>query len=53
MTAAPALTAGDVMTDDVAMVEAGSALPAAILLMLDRHVSGLPLLDDAGMLVGI
>ena len=47
------LTAGAVMTRDVVTVIAGSPLPAAIRLMLDRHVSGLPVLDDAGMLVGI
>ncbi len=48
-----ALTAGDVMTRDVATVAAGSSLQAAILLMLERHVSGLPVLDDAGGVVGI
>lgn len=48
-----ALTAGDVMTRDVATVLADSSLHAAIRLMLDRHVSGVPVMDDAGMLVGI
>ena len=48
-----ALTAGDVMTGEVATVLADSPLYVAIRLMLDRHVSGLPVLDDTGMLVGI
>ena len=48
-----ALTAGDVMTGEVAIVLADSPLHAAIRLMLDRHVSGLPVLDGTGMLVGI
>ena len=49
----PMLTASDVMTHDVATIAAGSALQVAIRLMLDRRVSGLPVLDDTGMLVGI
>lgn len=48
-----ALAAGDVMTGEVATVLADSPLHAAIRLMLDRHVSGLPVLDGTGMLVGI
>ncbi len=52
MTAA-ALTAGAIMSRDVATVLADSPLPSAIRLMLDRHVSGLPVLDGVGMLVGI
>lgn len=48
-----ALAAGDVMTGEVATVLADSPLLAAIRLMLDRHVSGLPVLDGTGMLVGI
>ena len=53
MTGTPILTAADVMSTDVVTIAAGSSLEAAIRLMLDRHVSGLPVLDDAGMLVGI
>lgn len=47
------LTARDIMTRDVATVTADSSLPAAIRLMLERHVSGLPVLDAAGLLAGI
>ena len=47
------LTAGDVMTRGVATTTQSTALPAAITLMLERHVSGLPVLDGAGTIVGI
>lgn len=48
-----ALMASDIMTREVATVVAGSSLQAAIRLMLDRHVSGLPVLDDEGAVVGM
>ena len=47
------LTAGDIMSGNVASTTPATALPAAIKLMLDRHVSGLPVLDGAGVIVGI
>jgi CBS domain-containing protein len=47
------LTAGDIMTRTVATTGPNVSLPAAIRLMLERHVSGLPVLDDAGAIVGI
>lgn len=47
------LTAGDIMTRTVATVTADGTLPAAIRLMLERKVSGLPVVDRAGRIVGI
>jgi CBS domain-containing protein len=47
------LTAGALMTLDVATVPATASLQVAIRLMLDRHVSGLPVLDGSGALTGI
>lgn len=41
------------MTSNPATVTEASAVEAAIRLMLDRHISGLPVLDAAGSLVGI
>jgi CBS-domain-containing membrane protein len=47
------MIAADVMTRDVACVQADSALLDAVQLMVDRHVSGLPVLDPNGALVGM
>jgi len=47
------LTAGALMTRDVASVTAGSPLGVAIRLMLARHVTGLPVLAADGGLAGI
>jgi CBS domain-containing protein len=47
------LTAGDIMTHDVATTTANSSLKAAIVLMLGREVSGLPVLDGFGAIIGI
>lgn len=47
------LTAGDIMTRDVATTTADGELQAAIRLMLDRRVSGLPVVDTTGTIVGI
>jgi CBS domain-containing protein len=47
------LTAGDIMTRSVATTTEIASLPAAIKIMLERHVSGLPVLDGAGSIVGI
>lgn len=47
------LQASDIMTVDPVTTTEGGALEPAIRLMLERHVSGLPVLDQAGSLVGI
>lgn len=47
------MKAGDVMTRSVVTVEAGESIDRAIELMLDKHVSGLPVVDKTGRLVGI
>jgi CBS domain-containing protein len=47
------LTAGDIMTRSVATTTKTTLLPAAIKLMLEGHVSGLPVLDSKGVIVGI
>jgi CBS domain-containing protein len=47
------LTAGDIMTRTVATTGPNASLPTAIQLMLERHVSGLPVLNGAGKIVGI
>lgn len=47
------LCASDVMTSDPATVLEDSALETAIRLMLDRRISGLPVLDAKGALAGI
>jgi len=43
----------DVMTRRVVSVEPEATIRQAIRLMLDRHISGLPVIDDKGKLVGI
>jgi CBS domain-containing protein len=47
------MNASDVMTRKVVTVEAGTSVAAAIGLMLDNHVSGLPVVNDAGKVIGI
>lgn len=47
------MIAADIMTRDVATVRPETTLAQAIQVMLDRHVSGLPVLDSFGRLVGI
>jgi CBS domain-containing protein len=47
------MLASDVMTRDVVTIAPGAAIREAIRLMLDRKVSGLPVVDDGGKLVGI
>jgi CBS domain-containing protein len=47
------MIAADIMTCDVATVRPGDTVLQAVQLMLDRQVSGLPVLDIAGKLVGI
>ena len=47
------MQAKDVMTTNVAAVRPDTALSDAIGMMLDRHISGLPVVDGAGRLVGV
>ncbi len=47
------ITAGELMTRDVAVVHPDTSLMEAVRLMAHRGISGLPVLDDAGALVGI
>lgn len=47
------MKASDVMTCDVISVEPDSSILAAVQLMLQEHISGLPVIDAAGHLVGI
>ncbi len=48
-----AFTAGDLMTRDVVVVHPETSLREAVSLMADRHVSGLPVVDSDGTLVGM
>lgn len=43
----------DVMTSPVVSIEPDSTVPQAVRIMLQRHISGLPVVDKAGRLVGI
>jgi CBS-domain-containing membrane protein len=47
------MNAADVMTREVLSVAPEASLRDAARLMLDRHVSGLPVIDAAGALVGV
>src|SRR5215472_9361749 len=46
-------TAGDLMTRDVAVVHPEMSLLAAVKLMAARRISGMPVVDDAGTIVGM
>jgi CBS domain-containing protein len=46
-------TAGDLMTGDVAVVHPETSLLEAVKLMAERRISGVPVLDDAGEIVGM
>jgi CBS domain-containing protein len=46
-------TAGDLMTRDVGMVHPETSLLDAVKLMATRKVSGMPVLDDDGKIVGM
>jgi CBS domain-containing protein len=46
-------TAGDLMTRDVAVVHPETSLLEAVRLMAQRRISGVPVLDDAGKIVGM
>ncbi len=47
------MNAADVMTRNIVSVGRGTPVREAIRLMLDNRISGLPVVDDGGMLVGI
>src|SRR5215472_15744602 len=46
-------TAGDLMTRDVAVVHPETSLLEAVKLMAQRHISGRPVLDADGKIVGM
>jgi CBS domain-containing protein len=48
-----AYTAGDLMTRDVAVVHPDTSLLEAVKLMARRRISGMPVLDDSGAIVGM
>ncbi|MFA6216386.1 MAG: CBS domain-containing protein [Candidatus Omnitrophota bacterium] len=45
--------AGNIMTKEVVTVNKGTLIYEAMRLLLDKHVSGLPVVDDHNKLVGI
>ena len=47
------MNASDVMTRNIVTVRRGGSIAEAIQLMLENRVSGLPVLDDEGKVVGI
>jgi CBS domain-containing protein len=47
------VTAGDLMTRDVAVVHPETSLLEAVKLMARRRISGVPVVDDAGTIVGV
>ena len=47
------LTAADVMTRDVAVAKPGMSLLEAVKLMAHRHISGMPVVDQTGTIVGM
>ena len=49
----PAMKAKDVMTSPVISVEPDASIWQAVRIMLQRHISGLPVIDQKGSLVGI
>ena len=46
------LRVADVMTQPVLSVTPDTPLPQAVQLISDHHISGLPVVDDAGVLIG-
>jgi CBS domain-containing protein len=46
-------TAGDLMTRDVAVVHPDTSLLEAVKVMAQRRISGMPVVDDAGTIVGM
>ena len=47
------VTAGDIMTRDEAVVHPEMSLLQAVKLMVQRRISGMPVVDDSGTIVGI
>jgi len=47
------VNASDVMTRNIVLVSRDAPVAEAIRLMLDNHISGLPVIDEANQLVGI
>ncbi len=47
------LTAGSIMTTDLVAVRPNSSIEEAIEILLSRHISGLPVTDEDGRLVGV
>jgi CBS domain-containing protein len=47
------VTAGDLMTRDVAVVHPETSLLEAVKIMARRRISGMPVVDDAGTIVGV
>src|SRR4051794_16809548 len=47
------VTAGDVMSRNVVVVQPDAPLLQAVTLMADHHLSGLPVVDQAGTIVGM
>lgn len=48
-----AKTVADVMSHDPIMVSPQTPIKEAIKILAERHISGLPVVDDAGKLVGV
>jgi CBS-domain-containing membrane protein len=47
------MRAKDIMTRDVIVVKKGQTVEEAVNLLADNHISGLPVVDDEGHVVGI
>src|SRR5215468_7216047 len=47
------MKAKDVMTSPVVSIEPDASIWQAVRIMLQRHISGLPVIDEQGHLVGI
>jgi CBS domain-containing protein len=47
------LSARDIMTNDVVTIPADATIKEAIELLTERQISGLPVVDDEGHLVGV
>ncbi len=47
------LTAADIMTRDVTVVRAGETLTEAVHILREGRITGAPVVDDDGRLVGI
>lgn len=53
MTATLALYARDIMTKDVRTVETATSVEAAARIMFEQSISGIPVVDSGGRLVGV